>query len=216
MDQNKIKKYEYTARKAYQHADAPIGYEENRFSGFLGRYRYARQMRAMSSFLKRIPDGCTFLDCPCGNGRWLPIIADKASKIIALDLSTAMIEYSRDRASHLRAHAYMLRGEAENLPLADNCVDYVFCFALMKHLPIPLQYSIMAEFARVAQKGIIVSFLVLNPITYRIWRLRRIKSYPVIKEELDWMAKPIGLKVVDVINCATPIGLEHLVLFHKL
>ena len=78
------------------------------------------------------------------------------------------------------------QGEAECLPLADGSVDYTFSHALTKHLPVPIQYAVLAEFARIARLGVICSFGVFSHLTYEFWRRRQLKeSYPVFLEELN-------------------------------
>ena len=69
-----------------------------------------------------------------------------------------LMHYARDRAECLPQEIEFHQASAEDLPLEDGSVDYAFSYALMKHLPVPVQYKVLAEFARVSRKGVICSF----------------------------------------------------------
>jgi len=192
-------------------------YEKDRFSGVLGNYRYIREQRAVSSLVEMLPDGASIVDCPCGNGRWWPILTKKAKYIIAFDISKGMLHLAEKRVKESNIKIDLKEGEAENLPLDSNSIDYVFSHALTKHLPVPIQYDVLAEFARISRYGVICSFGIFSHITYEFWRHRHLKeSYPVFFEELEWMAAAASLKIKTIRKCTTPIGVEHTVLFDKL
>jgi ubiquinone/menaquinone biosynthesis C-methylase UbiE len=206
---------QYGAKTSYD-SDVPEAYEESRFSGILGRYRYHREQHAIRRILRPLARGVTLLDCPCGTGRWWSVLAEKASSIVALDVSERMINFARQRAAFYSIPIEVGRGEAEALELEDESVEYVFSHALTKHLPVPVQYQVLGEFARVARLGVICSFGIFNHFTYEIWRRRGLKeSYPVVLEELQWMASAAGLEIHEKIPCTTPLGVEHTVRFGK-
>lgn len=208
--------HQYSAKEAYNHGASREEYEKSRFSGLLGRYRYAREQNAVASLVDRLPQGLTILDCPCGTGRWWPMLSRRAEKIVAMDISPGMLDFARKEERSLGIEIEVRQGDAEKLDLADDSVDYTFSFALTKHLPIPLQYKVLAEFARVSRKGVICSFGIFSHLTYEFWRRRSlVESYPTFKEELFWMAHAAGLKVEEMRKCTTPIGVEHVVLFSK-
>jgi ubiquinone/menaquinone biosynthesis C-methylase UbiE len=206
----------YTAKSAYRDFSVAVGYEDARFKSVLGRYRYRRERRAVGAMLDQIPDGVSVLDCPCGNGRWWDVLAEKADELIAVDISEGMLQYAGDRARRTGIDVQLLEGDAEAVPLADGAVDYTFSFALTRHLPIPIQYRVLREFARVSRDGVISTFGVLTHLTYEVWRRRKLsESYPVVPEELAWMAAEAGLEVADMRRCTTPIGTEQVVLLKK-
>lgn len=63
------------------------------------------------------------LDLGCGTGYFSKrLLARSASSIIALDLSTEMAKKTNQVHPNLQA----IIGDAESLPLSDNCVDYAF------------------------------------------------------------------------------------------
>jgi ubiquinone/menaquinone biosynthesis C-methylase UbiE len=207
----------YSARNFYQGGFSRDEYEKERFSGLLGRYRYRREQSAVSALVAQLPKGVTIVDCPCGNGRWWPVLARRASRIIALDVSKGMLKFAEEEAKAFDIDIDVREGDAEQLELDDGSVDYTFSHALTKHLPIPIQYRVLAEFSRVSRKGVICSFGIFSHLTYEIWRRRNLEeSYPTFMEELNWMAKEAGLKIREMRRCTTPLGVEYSVLFDKL
>lgn len=207
----------YSAKTAYTERSA-VRYEERDFyRGLLGRFRKRAEVRAIRRLTGLVPEGSEFLDCPCGNGRWFEILSRRASRIVAMDVSEGMRGFASRRAAGMGAEIEVLPGDAEDLPLEDDSVDYTFSYALMKHLPVPVQYRVVREFGRVSRRGVICSFGVLRHLSYEFWRRRGIaESYPVFVEEIGWMATEAGLELKRVVRCSTPIGLEHLVYMQKI
>ncbi len=207
----------YDAKTAYQRYESAERYEKRDFyKGFLGRFRKRAEQAAIGGLTAFVPQGSEFLDCPCGNGRWFETLARRARKITGMDVSEGMIQFARERAASLSFEVEVRRGDAENIDLEDGAVDFTFSYALMKHLPVPVQYRVLAEFGRVSRQGVICSFGLLRPLSYMIWRRRKIEeSYPVFEEEIGWMAADAGLEIREIRRCSTPLGLEHLVLFGK-
>ena len=207
----------YSAREAYQDYATAVDYEKVRFSGPLGGYRYRREQNAVRFLVDQLPSDIIVADCPCGTGRWWPILARRANRIIGLDLSDGMRKFARERAGSMDLDIEVMAGDAERLPLTDESVDYSFSHALTKHLPVPVQYQVLAEFARIARAGVICSFGVFTHLNYEIWRRRKLEeSYPVLFEELEWMAAAAKLRIRAMRKCTTPIGTERTILFDKL
>ena len=207
----------YSAKHSYQDISAARNYEKDRYSSLFGRYIYQREQNAVGALVDRLPSGMVIADCPCGTGRWWPVLARRASRIIAIDISEGMRQYAVDRAASMELAIEVTSGDAEQLPLDDQSVDYVFSHALTKHLPVPVQYQVLSEFSRISRKGVICSFGVFTHLNYEFWRRRRlVESYPVLYEELEWMATAANLSIVDLKKCNSPIGTERTVLFKKM
>jgi len=211
------KAYVYSARSSYDDPTVASTYERVRFTSLLGRYRRQREIRAVRAVLGRLPDRpLSILDCPCGIGRWWPLLARRASSITAMDIAPAMMERAALRVPRTRVPVTLVQGDAERLPLEDGAVDVTFSFALTKHLPRPVQYQVLREFSRVSRIAVVCTFGVMNHVTYEFWRRRGFReSYPLFPEELQWMAQAAGLRVAATRPCTTPIGVEHVVLFEK-
>lgn len=206
----------YSARDAYQGEEAGANYMREAAAGPLSRYRRAVERRAIQALAAEIPAGARILDCPTGNGRWLPILAARSPAVTGIDLSVAMLRHAGEQGTACGMAGGFVCGEVERLPFRDASFDFVFSFALTKHLPWPVQYRALAEFGRVAAQGVICSFSLLGPVGYAVWRRRRIaESYPVFREQLAAMAGEAGLRVGRVLRCSTPLGVEHLVRLDK-
>jgi ubiquinone/menaquinone biosynthesis C-methylase UbiE len=206
----------YSAKDAYKDYSAATEYERLRFSGVMGRYRWRQEQRAVERVVQRMPSGVTVLDCPCGTGRWWDVLSQRASKIIGIDVSEGMLRYARERADGSSLDITLHQASAEELPFEDGSVDFTFSHALTKHMPWSVQAIVLAEFARVSRAGVICSFGIFNHLTYEIWRRRGLtESYPMLPEELAWMAGNAGLVIEDIKKCTTSIGVEHTVFFKK-
>jgi len=217
MEPNKELPIDYSAKRRYRGESDVARYEELRFSGWLGRHRFSREQKAISALIMSLPANISMLDCPSGNGRWWKLLARRANRIIAIDLSPTMLKYSGQRIPSIDVEVEIYEAGVESLPLSDNSVDYSFCHALTKHLPIPVQYGVLMELARVSSRGVICSFGILSHLTYEFWRRRKLQeSYPVFPEELQWMAEAAKLRIEAVRKCSTLIGVEHTVLFHTI
>jgi SAM-dependent methyltransferase len=207
---------EYPARTGYLESEVPAQYESRRFSGLMGRYRFSREQQGVGDIIDLLPANLTILDCPCGTGRWWALLERKASSLIAQDISPAMLEVAETRAASMDLDVSLAEGDAENLDLEDGSVDAVFCHALTKHLPIPVQYRVLSELARVSREHVVCSFSIFSRFTYELWRRRDFAdSYPLLPHQLRDMAGSAGLEIVTTRRCSTPVGVEHSVLLRK-
>ena len=127
-----------------------------------------------------------------------------------------MLDAAKARIPDLDVPIEVSLGDAESLEFSNASVDVVFSHALTKHLPVPLQHQVLAEFARVSRTWVICSFSVLGHFTYEFWRRRKlVDSYPLLPEQLDDLAGHAGLIALAQRRCTTPVGIEHSVLFRK-
>lgn len=225
LEQRRRREPSYTARTAYQHRRAAEEYEDIRFRSRMGRLRWRRERAAVRRALAELPAMERIADVPCGIGRWAPVLGERAQRIFGLDISWAMLERARAEQAG-RLPLALARAEVERLPLADGSVDMVFCFALMKHLPPEAQRAALAEFVRVARRGVVVSFALFNPLTYlrwrwTVWRQRRrtgatVHSYPLWPSELEELARPFGLRVGRPAGVLGWLSLEKVLFLEKL
>lgn len=206
----------YISRTAYLDPATAESYERDRFSSALGRYRWRREMDGVGEIVSMLPSGVSVLDCPCGTGRWWPVLERHASRIQGVDLSPAMLGEARARIETISIPVEVSEGDAGHLEFADGSFDAVFSHALTKHLPIPLQFEALSEFARVSGEWVICSFSLLGHVTYEFWRRRNlVDSNALLSEQLDDLAAAAGLTEVARRRCTTPVGVEHSVLFRK-
>ena len=81
--------------------------------------------------------GGTALEIGCGQGAALEIILDRfgADRAIGFDLDPAMVTRAQRRLADRSAVVEVHVGDAEHLDLPDSCVDAVFDFAIVHHIP---------------------------------------------------------------------------------
>ncbi len=208
----------YSAKTSYFKETSAVNYEKRKhYTGFLGNFRKHREKKIISEALDYLKEESDILDCPCGNGRWFGLLSQKAKLIIGRDISPAMIKAAGKTAQELSINTDIALGDAEDLSLSDSSVDYVFSFALMKHLPDSVKNKVLSEFSRVCKTGIVCSFAVFNKISYLQWKIRNKdpESYPIWKSDLIKMAEKFGLETVSIKRLTPFAGLECLLYFRK-
>lgn len=89
----------YSARTGHLDAGVVENYEARRFSGVMGRYRMRREQRGVGAIVEMLPPNISILDCPCGIGRWWPVLARRANQIQAVDISPAMLDAAKKQAT---------------------------------------------------------------------------------------------------------------------
>lgn len=101
------------------------------------------------------------LDCPCGAGRLVPVLLERAGRVVGADLSPAMVAEARSALAPLvAAGAVDLRvASADALPFPDRAFDTAVCHRLLHHVSERRdRVRILAELGRVARRGVVVSF----------------------------------------------------------
>ncbi|MEL7642286.1 MAG: metalloregulator ArsR/SmtB family transcription factor [Solidesulfovibrio sp.] len=84
-------------------------------------------------------------DLGCGPGDLLPVLAERARRVIGVDSSPSMLSLAERRTAGLPVGARM--GELEHLPMADGEADFLVICLTLHHLPDPA--AALAEARRV-------------------------------------------------------------------
>jgi len=107
----------------------------------------------------------TLLDLPCGHGRFAPLLAQHAERLIQGDLAASMLE----RRNH--ASEWALQGSLLALPFSANAVDLAFCFRVLHHFPeAELRARALAELGRVSRRWVLTSYY--DAGSFPVWRDR--------------------------------------------
>lgn len=127
---------------------------------FLGGREFSLLARIASEHME---SNSTVLDAPTGTGRFLPLLQSLGHNVTGIDISPDMLRLQNSR--HTRSGTLLVRGDCETLPFKDNSFDYVVSFRFMGHVPPPVRIGVLQEFKRIARKGLVVGYPVLNPLT---------------------------------------------------
>ncbi|MBN6791027.1 class I SAM-dependent methyltransferase [Pseudomonas fulva] len=117
------------------------------------------------------------LDLPCGAGRFWPLLAEKANRvIIGADNSADMIETAcAAQPPEIVARVRPLQTSAFAIELPDNAVDSIFCMRLFHHIgEAAHRKAILNEFHRVSRDSVIVSLWVDG--NFKAWRRRKLEQ----------------------------------------
>lgn len=114
----------------------------------------APEYRAMLEWAGISP-GDRVVDLGCGNGAFLPWLVELSGdegRIIAIDHSLENLGRARTTINSLNAAA-ALAADAGRLPLADRCVDVIWCANTFEYLSAVEQERYLHEMARVLRLG---------------------------------------------------------------
>ena len=75
-------------------------------------------------------------DLGCGSGRWAKLVAPRVGKLHCIDPSAA-IEVARTNLREL-ANCEFHRGEASDIPVSDQSMDFGYSLGVLHHIPEPL------------------------------------------------------------------------------
>jgi ArsR family transcriptional regulator len=104
-------------------------------AGRLGKdYVPGRSWKSMAEALLRLMPPMVIADLGAGEGAFALLLAERATKVIAVDSSAKMIEVSREQAlRHGVKNVEYRLGDMEELPIEDGVVDLVFFSQSLHH-----------------------------------------------------------------------------------
>jgi ubiquinone/menaquinone biosynthesis C-methylase UbiE len=142
-----------------------------------------RELESLFSRLGDDPRGGTCVEVGCGPGRMTALLAERFDRVVAVDVSPAMLDLARraveaDNVEFVSVSGSRLDG------VADEVADVVLCYLVLQHLPRNrLVTGYLREFARVSKPGgrAFVQLPVLGPgLRPRLWRLGRGLAVPLL------------------------------------
>jgi 2-polyprenyl-3-methyl-5-hydroxy-6-metoxy-1,4-benzoquinol methylase len=84
------------------------------------------------ALLKKVPNESRVLDVGCGNGRILKILAEQNVKYVGVDQSESLIKICQEKYPEYK---FAVQDILNLGALGDFDFDYVFCIAVLHHLP---------------------------------------------------------------------------------
>jgi len=155
----------WRAKQAHYQDPAVVrGYDAARFEGAHQKGSTQRKWKALRRALGPDFDALrSVLDVPCGTGRFTRHLLDARKQLVQADLSLAMVAAARATAG---AHGGFgrapqsyrggVRADALRLPFADRSFDLVLSIRFLFHVPRELRPAILAEYARVSRRFVVV------------------------------------------------------------
>ncbi|SEN13323.1 Methyltransferase domain-containing protein [Pseudomonas sp. ok272] len=141
----------------------------------LGRQlSHKRDLQLARTALKRVGEPGLVLDLPCGAGRFWPLLAEKANRvIIGADNSASMVKIAtQSQPAHVVERVRPLQTSAFDIALPDNSVDSIFCMRLLHHIgEAEHRLAILKEFQRVTRDSVIISLWVDG--NFKAWKRKR-------------------------------------------
>jgi ubiquinone/menaquinone biosynthesis C-methylase UbiE len=132
--------------------------------------------------------GKTILEYGCGDGVNTVLLANRGANVIALDLSTELIEVAKQRllVHGVTSGVDFIVGSAHSVPLPDESVDIVFGIAILHHLDLTLSAN---EVKRLLKKQGVAIFQ--EPVR-NSWLLRTIrKLVPYTSPDVSPFERPL-------------------------
>ena len=185
--------------------------------------RHARQWDTLARTLLPIPDYLerllalvpavgTLLEIGVGTGALLPELAARATEVIGVDHSPAMLDEARRRLAANGQHGVELRlGEMTHLPLMDGGAGCVVANMVLHHAADPL--AVLREMVRVLEPGgsVVLADLARHE---RDWAREQLADQWLGFEEQElrvWF-KSAGLEKVEVARVGAASGQEEVLL----
>jgi ubiquinone/menaquinone biosynthesis C-methylase UbiE len=145
--------------------------------------RGAAELDSLFSRLGADPRGGTCVEVGCGPGRMTGALAERFDRVVAVDVSPAMVERARARVTAANVEFRVVGGDRLD-GVADASADAVVCYLVLQHVPgRGVMAAYLREFARVlARDGeAYVQLPVLDPgARPRLWRALRSAAVPVL------------------------------------
>jgi SAM-dependent methyltransferase len=118
------------------------------------------------------------VDIGCGVGRMTRALAERAERVVGIDVSSEMLALAREHNAAL-ANAEWMHGDGTSLaPIADASVDGCFSHVVFQHIPDPeITLGYVHEMGRVLRPGGWAAFIVsTSPAVHRLSPAARIRA----------------------------------------
>lgn len=163
--------------------------------------------------------GDVLVDIGCGVGRLTRVLAERAQRVYAIDVSAEMLALAREHNPQL-ANVEWVKGDGRSLgEVPDAAVDGVFSHVVFQHIPDPqITLGYVAEMGRVLRPGGWAAFQISNDaaIHRRRWRAPRTtrnsawRGSAVRIEDLRETASASGLSIAATVGEGTQFCLVRL------
>lgn len=145
--------------------------------------RGAGELASLFGRLGADPRGGLCIEVGCGPGRMTRELAERFDRVLALDVSPAMLEQARSDVEADNVTFQAIDGERlDGVP--DGCADALVCYLVLQHLPRrALVVTYLREFGRVlasAGEAFVQLPVLERGLGPRLWRVLRTAGVPVL------------------------------------
>lgn len=189
-------KLEFSEKYDQEHARE---YFQKHQDGLARRLSHQRDEQMARRALALAGEPGLVLDLPSGAGRFWPLLAEKANRvIIGADNSAAMLETAcASQPPEVVARVRPLQTSAFDIDLPDNAVDNIFCMRLFHHIgEAAHRRAILSEFQRVSRDSVILSLWVDG--NFKAWRRKKLEQRRSARREQDCYQNRFVLPVETV------------------
>ncbi|MFJ7883485.1 class I SAM-dependent methyltransferase [Pseudomonas sp. NPDC096917] len=134
--------------------------------GLAQRLALWREQRLVRRALKVAGEPGLVLDVACGAGRFWPLLAEHANRVIlAADSSQGMLDHAQTHhPASLLKRITLFKSSVFSIELSENAVDSIFCMQLFHHVgDSEHRLMLLREFYRVSRDSLIMSVCVGRP-----------------------------------------------------
>jgi ubiquinone/menaquinone biosynthesis C-methylase UbiE len=114
-------------------------------------------------WIATLPEGSSLLDVPAGTGRFIELCKNRGLKVWAFDVSADMVAQIHRRYPDSAREMQVAVGDAEQLALPDNAVEYVLSWRFFHLIPAPVVQRVLKEFHRVCRGTVVVQVFAVRP-----------------------------------------------------
>ncbi len=153
-------------------------YARHHEQGLARRLSLWRDAQLARQALRDAGDPGLVLDLPSGSGRFWPVLAERANRVIlAADRCSDMLDIAEAQSpAKVRKRIRTFQSSALSINLSANSVDCIFCMRLFHHVADSEERkAILQEFYRVTRDTAIVALWVDGNI--KAWRRKRQEAY---------------------------------------
>ncbi|MGB9741505.1 MAG: class I SAM-dependent methyltransferase [Candidatus Bathyarchaeia archaeon] len=101
------------------------------------RYAEEQKMKIETALKEiKVKRHCAILDVGCGTGILFNYVADKAEKVVGLDVSRKTLLKAKQRTKNF-GNIHLVLADADNMPIRECAFDYIFGITLLQNMPKP-------------------------------------------------------------------------------
>lgn len=150
------------------------------------------------------------LDLGCGVGRLTRPLAERARRVVAVDVSAEMLARARDHHGDLDNVEWRLGDGTSLAGIADGSVDAVVCHVVLQHIPDPaVTLGYVVEMGRVLRPGGWAAFqLSTDPSVHRRrWWPPRLRG-PRGQRAPEWVGSAVDVDALRATAAEAGLDLE--------